>query len=69
LIRGLEGRVHVAFEEGTQAQWLHDVLEPQAERVIVCNIRGRGETANKSDPLDADRGGRGVSVSRCRAWD
>ena len=55
LIRGLGGRVHVAFEEGTQAQWLHDVLEPHAERVVVCNIRGRGETGNKSDRIDADR--------------
>ena len=28
LVRGLGPRVHVAFEEGTQAQWLHDVLQP-----------------------------------------
>jgi len=55
LIRGLGGRVHVALEEGTQAQWLHDVLEPHVERVVVCNIRGRGETGNKSDRIDADR--------------
>ena len=41
-------RVHVAFEEGTQAQWLHDLLIAHAERVIVCNVRGRSETANKS---------------------
>src|SRR5712691_12592291 len=34
-------RVHVAFEEGTQAQWLHDLIAPHAERVIVCNTRGR----------------------------
>jgi hypothetical protein len=26
LVRGLGPRVHVAFEEGTQAQWLHDLL-------------------------------------------
>jgi hypothetical protein len=26
LIRGMRGPVHVALEEGTQAQWLHDVL-------------------------------------------
>ena len=26
LVRGLGGRVHVAFEEGTQAQWLRDLL-------------------------------------------
>ena len=55
LIRGLRSRVYLVFEEGTQAQWLHDVLEPHAERVVVCNIRGRGETGNKSDRIDADR--------------
>ena len=45
----------MVFEEGTQAQWLHDVLEPHAERVVVCNIRGRGDAGNKSDRIDADR--------------
>lgn len=55
LVRGLGSRVHVAFEEGTQAQWLHDVLKPHAERVLVCNTRGRGEGGNKSDRIDADR--------------
>jgi transposase len=54
LVRGLGSRVHVAFEEGTQAQWLHDLLEPLAERVVVCNVRGRSETTNKSDRIDAD---------------
>jgi hypothetical protein len=54
LIRGLGTRVHIAFEEGTPAQWLHDLLKPHAERVL-CNIRGRGETGNKSDRIDADR--------------
>jgi len=54
LVRGLGSRVHVAFEEGTQAQWLHDLLQPYAERVIVCNVRGRSETTNKSDRIDAD---------------
>jgi transposase len=55
LVRGLGSRVHIAFEEGTQAQWLHDVLTGHAERVIVCNMRGRGESGNKSDRMDADR--------------
>lgn len=55
LVRGLGARVHVAFEEGTQAQWLHDLLQPYAERVVVCNMRGRSETVNKSDRIDADR--------------
>ena len=54
LVRGLGGRVHIALEQGTQAQWLHDLLVPYAERVIVCNVRGRSETANKSDRIDAD---------------
>src|SRR5437667_4361414 len=49
------GRVHVAFEEGTQAQWMHDLLEPEAERVVVCNARGRSETSNKSDRIDSGR--------------
>ena len=54
LVGGLDGRVEVAFEEGTQAQWLHDLLAPHARRVIVCNVRGRGKKANKNDQLDAD---------------
>jgi transposase len=54
LVKSVGRRVHVAFEEGTQAQWLHDLLVPHAERVIVCNVRGRSETTNKSDRIDAD---------------
>ena len=30
LVRGAGFRVHFAFEEGTQAQWLHDLLKPHA---------------------------------------
>jgi len=47
-------RLHVAFEEGTQAQWLHDVLSDQVERVVVCNLRGKGPLTNKDDRIDAD---------------
>lgn len=47
-------RVHVAFEEGTQAQWLHDVLVEKVERVVVCNVRGKGSLTNKDDRIDAD---------------
>jgi hypothetical protein len=35
--RGMRGSVHVAFEEGTQAQWLHDLLVPLVDRVVVCD--------------------------------
>ena len=34
LVRSL-GRVHVAFEEGTQAQWMHDLLEPEGPQRAV----------------------------------
>ena len=54
LVRSAGPRVHVAFEEGTQAQWLHDLLAPHAETIVVCNIRGKSESGNKSDRLDAD---------------
>jgi hypothetical protein len=46
LVRGLGPRVHIAFEEGTQAQ--HDLLEPHAERVVVCNLRRRSETGTRA---------------------
>jgi len=52
---GMRGRVHVAFEEGTQAQWLHDLLEPVVERVVVCDRRGEPRAGNKADRVDADR--------------
>jgi transposase len=55
LIRSAGARVHVAFEEGTQAQWLHDLITPHVERVVVCNTRGREGHGNKSDRIDADR--------------
>ena len=54
LVRSAGPRVHVAFEEGTQAQWLHDLLSGHAERVVVCNVRGRSALANKDDRIDAD---------------
>jgi hypothetical protein len=52
--RGMRGAVHVAFEEGTQAQWLHDLLEPVVDRVVVCDRRGKARQGNKGDQVDAD---------------
>jgi transposase len=51
----MRGSVQVAFEEGTQAQWLHDVLVPVVDRVVVCDRRGQGRRGNKGDQGDADR--------------
>jgi hypothetical protein len=42
------------MEEGTQAQWLHDLLAPLVERVVVCDRRGAGRLGNKGDQVDAD---------------
>ena len=53
--RGMRGSVHVAFEEGTQAQWLHDLVTPLAHRVIVCDRRGEPRAGNKGDQGDAER--------------
>ena len=43
----MRGAVHVAFEEGTQAQWLHDLLAPLVDRVIVCDRRGESVRATR----------------------
>jgi len=53
--RGMRGTVHVAFEEGTQAQWLHDLLVPLVHRVVVCDRHGEPRRGNKGDRVDADQ--------------
>jgi len=53
--QGMRGAIHVAFEEGTQAQWLHDVLAPLVDRVIVADRRGTAQQGNKGDQTDADQ--------------
>jgi transposase len=53
-VRGMRGSLHVVFEEGTQSQWLHDLLVAVADRVIVCDRRGEPR-GNKADQVDADR--------------
>jgi hypothetical protein len=55
LFRGMRGRIHVALEEGIQAQWLHDLLVPLVDRVIVCDRRGEPRSGNKGDQVDADQ--------------
>jgi transposase len=53
--RGMRGAIHVTFEEGTQAQWLHDLLAPLVDRVVVCDRRGQPRQGNKGDQVDADQ--------------
>ena len=38
-IHGLRGSLHVTFEEGTCAAWLHDLLKPHVTQVLVCDPR------------------------------
>jgi len=38
-LHGLRGELHVTREEGAWASWLHDLLPPQVEEVLVCNPR------------------------------
>lgn len=46
--------VHVVFEEGTQAQWVYELLRPITERVVVCDPR-KIAVKGKNDRLDAER--------------
>ncbi len=53
--QGMRGAIHVTFEEGTQAQWLHDLLVDRVDRVLVCDRRGKARQGNKGDQADADQ--------------
>ena len=35
-VRGIPGRRHICIEEGTQSAWLHELLSPFAEEVVVA---------------------------------
>jgi hypothetical protein len=54
-IGGMRGAIHLAFEEGTQAQWLPELLAPRVERLVVCDRRGEPRQGNKGDFVDADQ--------------
>lgn len=55
LERRLGPNLHVTFEEGTQAEWLHDLLSPHCAKLVVCNPRENRGKQNKSDRVDADK--------------
>jgi transposase len=54
-IHGLRGSLHVTFEEGTCAAWLHDLLKPHVTQVLVCDPRKNAllKSGNKNDRIDA----------------
>jgi transposase len=56
LVRGVAGKVHLTFEEGTQAAWLYDLLKPYVEKLTVCDPRKASQKQeDKSDRIDANR--------------
>jgi transposase len=54
-IHGLQGELHVTWEEGTWAAWLYDLLKPHVHQVLVCNPRRNAllKEGSKSDKVDA----------------
>lgn len=65
--RAMRGTIVVAFEEGTQAQWLHDLLAPVVTRVVVCDRRGDAPHGNKGDAGDAAQLAAWLKQGRLRA--
>ena len=37
-LRGIPGRKHLCLEEGTLSGWLHEVLEPHVEELVVTGV-------------------------------
>jgi transposase len=54
-IQGLQGTLSLTFEEGTWAAWLHDLLKPHVDRLVVCDPRKAAllKDGSKSDRIDA----------------
>ena len=48
-IKGQRGTLQVAFEEGTQAAWLYDLIQPYVASVVVCDPQYR-KTISISKP-------------------
>ena len=53
--KGQRGALHVTLEEGTQAEWLYDLIRPYVTQAIVCNPRKINKNDNKADKIDAKR--------------
>ena len=52
-LKSQRGTLHVAFEEGTQAAWLYDLIQPRVASVTVCDPRKISRQGNKGDKVDA----------------
>lgn len=50
VLRGIAGNRRLCLEEGTLAEWLHEVLEPHVAELVVTGVRkSRGEKSDKHD--------------------
>src|SRR5450759_1670221 len=56
-LKQLRGKVYVTFEEGTQANWLHDVVRSLVTEVVVCDPRHNKllQSGNKTDRVAAEK--------------
>src|SRR5262249_7030639 len=56
-IHGLQGELHVTWEEGTWAAWLYDVLQRQGNEMMRGAPRRNAllKEGNKSDQIDAQK--------------
>src|SRR5438874_12374070 len=54
-IQGLRGTLALTFEEGTSDAWLHDLLKPDVNRLVVCDPRKNAlmRDGNQNDRADA----------------
>jgi transposase len=52
-LKGQRGTLWVTFEEGTYANWLYDVIQPQVAKLVVCDPKKNKLDGNKSDKIDA----------------
>lgn len=50
-VRGVPGTRHLCLEEGTMSEWLHEVLSPHVQEIVV--LIPPGKKGPKSDALDA----------------
>jgi transposase len=66
-LRGQRGTLWVAFEEGTYANWLYDVIQPHVAKIVVCDPRKNKMDANKTDKIDAKRIGELLRLNAIKA--
>ena len=54
VLRAIPKRRHLCMEEGTLSGWLHEVLEPHVDELIVTGV-GKKSRGPKSEGTDAKR--------------